>query len=271
MPLPPAETVRMSPAYKRPGQGGQRPGVQMSITMPRSVTALRAPDEPDESDTRTIEVLDVGRGRVSRLDDAPWTSELPSMKLDVTRPVEGADKAAVPPSPAALHPDVSSWGPVLRVLAVVTTAFVVGVMTGSDSLRNAEVGVADALVAGPVEVNGTAREVGGMTVVPVVVPLHNGGTTQVDVLSARPSGWPIIEAAVSHRAWALHPGHWRGIPISITVDCLASPPLTTSLDVHVSTTSGDETINLPMPSDTRNLRRAWQGLCESSSRRQELP
>jgi hypothetical protein len=244
----------------------------MSIIMPRSVTALRAvPDEPGESDSRTIEVLDIGRGRVSRLDDAPWTSGLPAMKLDVTRPVEGADNTAVSPSPAALYPDVPSWRPVLRVLAVVATALAVGVMTGSDLPGNAEAGVADALVAGPVEVNGTAREVGGVTVVPVVVPLHNRGTTQLDVLSAGPSGWPIIEATLGHGAWALHPGHWRGIPISITVECAAAPPLTTSLDVHVRTTSGDETISLPMPSDTRSLIRAWQGLCESSPRRQDLP
>lgn len=244
----------------------------MSISAPESVGAQCAvPDERDEGDVRTIELLDVSRGRVSRLDDFPWTSELPAINLEVTRPVEGSDRAAESPSLSGFCPEVPSWRPVLRTLAVVATALLVGVITGPDSFRDVEAGVAESLVVGPLEVNGAVREVAGEIVVPVVVPLYNGGTAQIDVLSARPDGWRLDEAAGGQRVWTVHPGHWRSIPISLTVDCRAVPPRTTLLSVPVRTASGDETITVAMPADTRSLVGTWQSRCDMSKHRPVVP
>lgn len=240
----------------------------MSITIPASSVAPGAVD--DEVCSASIEILDVGRDRISQVDDIELLAETPPLDLDFRHPT-GHPGEPVWSVWASRNARAGVWW--LRRATSLGAAFVLGATSalmwpaasGDDSPSNV-------LIAGVVQVSGGAREVrDGELVVPAVVPVHNSGTFAIDVLSVEPNGWPVDPLVARHQQRWVYPGQWRTFPVGFTVDCRTVPPLTTSLDVRVAGGSGDESISVRMPSDTRKLVAAWEELCPSSPYRQEVP
>ena len=189
----------------------------MSITIPTSQNVSRAvDDERDGSATRTIEILDVSRGRITRVDNVACPGELPPLELDVSLPAERAAAQAMW-APAQTETVAFPRHQLIRQVAAVAAALALGIRAGANwSGPPDEDSLAGSLVAGAVTLNGDAREAhDGEIVLSAIVPLHNRGTVPIEVLSGRPSGWQIDQAAVSHQTTAVYPGHWRSIAVSL--------------------------------------------------------
>ncbi|WP_162605837.1 hypothetical protein [Jiangella aurantiaca] len=185
--------------------------------------------------------------------------------------MEADDERTVPlelgtVGPASTDDDGESAGPTprWRLWAGLGAALVVGAVVGivANNARNdaAEYAEVD-LVRGTVDVEyGSPLSSDAQR---LYINLINTGPRELEILSIDVDGFRSVDAEGGDDPVTAAPGEWVRVETTVEADCTTRPPGT--LQVHVRTGSGRQSVVVTGQPGDDQLIWAWQGGCESDS------
>jgi hypothetical protein len=174
-----------------------------------------------------------------------------ALELGTVRPSDGDDDTGGPP------PAWQRWAGLGAALVV---GAVVGIVANNARNDAAEYGEVD-LVRGTVDVEyGSPLSSNGQR---LSVNLVNSGPREVEILSIDVDGFTSVNGEVDQKAVTAAPGEWVRVETNVEADCDTRPPGT--LQVHVRTGGGEQTVVVTGQPGDDQLIWAWQGGCDSSA------